>query len=128
MLLRIAFLLLVAAVSRGADFGALLKSEWEYTMEQSPTWASQLGDRRWNDRWPDVSLTAIESQQKHRLELLEKLRSISRDSLPPADRVWMLAEIGSTFAGGGPNGPARSQRAPVRSFVPTRPVSAHRHA
>ncbi len=38
---------------------ALFAAEWDYLMEQNPTSASMLGDRRWNDRWPDVSLDAI---------------------------------------------------------------------
>ncbi len=37
----------------------LFAREWEYGLQQSPTRASQLGDRRWNDRWRDVSLEAI---------------------------------------------------------------------
>src|SRR4051812_12526711 len=36
----------------------LFKDEWEYTMEQAPAWASQLGDRRWNEQWGDASLEA----------------------------------------------------------------------
>ena len=47
---------------------------------------------------------------------------------PPTERAWIVPEIGSTFAGGGPNGLARTQRAPARSFVSTRPTSAHRHS
>ncbi len=86
-MIRFALLLLFAVNVLAGDFAALLKAEWEYTMEHSPTWASQLGDRRWNNRWPDVSLAAFDEQQKHRLALMEKLRGISRESLPAADRL-----------------------------------------
>ena len=37
----------------------LFTAEWDYDMQQSPEWASTLGDRRWNDRWPDDSLEAF---------------------------------------------------------------------
>ncbi len=43
----------------GQKLHALFAAEWDYLMEQNPTQASMLGDRRWNDRWPDVSLDAI---------------------------------------------------------------------
>ena len=51
----------------------LLAAEWEYTMEQSPVWASQLGDRRWNDRWPDLSVAAEERGAAHGREFLARL-------------------------------------------------------
>ncbi len=69
------------------DFKKLLADEWQWTMEQSPTWASQLGDRRWNDRWPDVSLARQAAQQEHRLALVARLKSIARSSLPAEQRV-----------------------------------------
>ncbi|MDB6034282.1 MAG: hypothetical protein JWM16_4620 [Verrucomicrobiales bacterium] len=66
---------------------ALLEKEWDYTMEQSPTWASQLGDRRWNDRWDDVSLSATEKRYKHVFQVLDGLSKIRRQELSPADQL-----------------------------------------
>ena len=79
------FVLSVAACAD--DFKKLLAEEWQWTMEQSPTWASQLGDRRWNDRWPDVSLARQAEQQEHRLALVARLKSILRESLPAEHRL-----------------------------------------
>ena len=48
-------------------------AEWDWTMQQNPTWASRLGDRRWNDRWEDLSIENIELQYQHRREALATL-------------------------------------------------------
>ena len=66
---------------------ALLDANWDYTMEQAPTWASSLGDRRWNDRWEDLSTDALEKHHDHDLDLLAKLRKINRRRLAPADQL-----------------------------------------
>jgi uncharacterized protein (DUF885 family) len=66
---------------------ALFEKEWEYAMEQSPMSASQLGDRRWNDHWDDVSLTAIERRHAHRGQVLEQLHAIDRRKLAPPDQL-----------------------------------------
>lgn len=66
---------------------AIFDADWEHSMETSPTWASQLGDRRWNDRWPDLSLSAIEREHTRDLQMLEKLNAIQRDALPAADQL-----------------------------------------
>jgi uncharacterized protein (DUF885 family) len=65
----------------------LFEAEWEYAMREFPTWASALGDRRYNDRWPDLSLAAIERRHRHAAETLARLRAIDRARLTPADQL-----------------------------------------
>jgi uncharacterized protein (DUF885 family) len=65
----------------------LFAAEWDYQLEQYPTWASRLGDRRWNDRWGDESLEAIDRRNRHYVEVLIQLGSIKREELAPADRL-----------------------------------------
>ena len=67
-----------------ADF---LAREWNYTMEQAPTWASSLGDRRFNDRWPDESLDAIAARHAHDQKTLADLQAIDRTALSPANQL-----------------------------------------
>ena len=65
----------------------LFTNEWDYQMEQHPTWASTLGDRRWNDRWGDISLEAIAKRHDHDIETLAKLKKIDRGALSTADQL-----------------------------------------
>lgn len=66
---------------------ALLDEDWEYWQQESPTWASHLGDKRFNDRWSDVSLAAIERRQQHRLDVLKRLQAIPDAGLTDSDRL-----------------------------------------
>ena len=66
---------------------ALFDREWEWELTQDPLWASYLGDRRWNDRWEDISPNALASRQAHRESVLKELAAIPRDALSPADRL-----------------------------------------
>lgn len=65
----------------------LFAAEWDYDMEQSPTRASSMGDRRWNDRWPDLSLEARRLRHEHDKEVLARLRAINRAGLSAADQL-----------------------------------------
>jgi prolyl oligopeptidase len=42
-------------------------------MRENPTWASSLGDLRYNDQWGDSSLEAIEESHRKDREVLERL-------------------------------------------------------
>ncbi|HEX7517200.1 MAG TPA: DUF885 domain-containing protein [Chthoniobacterales bacterium] len=64
-----------------------LESEWNYEMEQNPTRASSLGDRRWNDRWGDRSLEAMRKREEHTTDALARLAKIDRAQLSPADQL-----------------------------------------
>jgi uncharacterized protein (DUF885 family) len=65
----------------------LFNAEWDYSMEQSPEGASELGDRRWNDRWSDESLGAYTRRYAHNREVLADLKKINRTSLSAADQL-----------------------------------------
>lgn len=71
----------------GDILNAGFERAWEWEMEQNPTRASELGDRRWNDRWPDVSLQAIEARNQFRVAALEEMKRIDRAALSPADQL-----------------------------------------
>jgi len=65
----------------------LFDRDWEYQMEQNPLWASSLGDRRWNDKWPDESLPAIHARYEHARHSLKALHAINRARLSPENQV-----------------------------------------
>ena len=65
----------------------LFADEWEYTLREQPTFASYQGDTRYNDRWPDLSLSAIEQRQAHRLEVVQQINAIDVTTLAAADKL-----------------------------------------
>ncbi|MDP7276105.1 MAG: DUF885 domain-containing protein [Planctomycetaceae bacterium] len=71
----------------GTTLNRLIDSEWEWRLREQPTFASYLGDRRYNDRWPDVSLIAITRRHQHRVEILETLKGIDGKALTADDRL-----------------------------------------
>ena len=94
LLLLVMFAILGVALPRSQEPGpsakalrALFDAEWQWELEQDPVDASLLGDRRYNDRWRDDSLSAIERRHQHRVETLARLENISRQELSPADQL-----------------------------------------
>jgi len=66
---------------------ALFDRDWEYQMEHDPVNASQLGDRRWNDKWPDVTLPSLQAQFQHGNATLRELHAIDRRRLSAEDQL-----------------------------------------
>lgn len=62
-------------------------SEWQRTLENNPTFASFLGDKRYNARWDDMSIAAIEARNRRNVETLARLKQIDRAKLPAADQI-----------------------------------------
>ena len=69
------------------DFRALLDEAWEWRLSDDPVFASRLGDRRFNDRWRDLSLDAFEARQETRRDFLRRLRQIDMGTLPETERL-----------------------------------------
>src|SRR5437763_444699 len=71
----------VPKIDPGIALHSLFDAEWDYGLQQNPLFASTLGDRRWNDKLPDASLAAAETDFSHTQETLKKLAAIDRAAL-----------------------------------------------
>jgi uncharacterized protein (DUF885 family) len=65
----------------------LFNVAWDQEMQERPEDASELGDRRWNDRWMDRSLEAYALRDKNNHEILAKLAKIDRKQLSKTDQL-----------------------------------------
>ena len=89
------FLTAIAAliVSSGAqagpaeDFNALIDEAWNWQLNESPIWASMLGDRRANTRWDDISLDATNRRYREQREFMTRLQAIDPASLNARDEL-----------------------------------------
>jgi len=66
---------------------ALFAREWENDLRESPTFASSIGDRRFDGLWDDVSLAAVARRELHERAVLEELGRIPRAELSAADAL-----------------------------------------
>lgn len=69
------------------EFHAVLDAEWQRQMTEYPEWASALGDNRYNDRWTDRSLVAIERRAQAERAVLERVQAIDPGALPEQERM-----------------------------------------
>jgi len=69
------------------DLNALIDESWEALLAFSPMFASQLGDRRYNDRWGERSIAAVEASQAQTRDFLRRVYAIDRSALSEADQL-----------------------------------------
>ncbi len=70
-----------------ARFTALLDEEWEWGLRESPTFATFLGDERYNDKLPDLSLEAEARRDAHTREVHQRLLKLDRARLSEANQL-----------------------------------------
>ncbi len=76
-----------ADIDPAKQLGSLLAAEWQRWLASNPEEASLLGEHRFDDRWTDASLTAIEARHRDDAQALLKLLEIDRERLSPADQL-----------------------------------------
>jgi uncharacterized protein (DUF885 family) len=63
--------------ARRAQFTQLLADEWEYELRESPEYATQVGDNRYNDRWSDYSVEHQLQQGKDAQQWLTRFQAVN---------------------------------------------------
>jgi uncharacterized protein (DUF885 family) len=84
---------LAAAAVAGVTDPALrsvLADHWEYTMRWSPTWATTLGDHRYDDRLAPRDAASIASAQAEHDAILARVVALDAGQLGEVDRVTAL--------------------------------------
>ena len=76
-----------AATDAHTALQSLLADEWERGLRESPESATGSGDHRFDDRWTDLSLSAIAAREQGDRAALARARAIDRHALGDNDRV-----------------------------------------
>jgi uncharacterized protein (DUF885 family) len=71
------------------NLAKLFVNHWLFTLEQEPTWATELGVHDFDDRIDDNAKSAIEARRNFRRELLGRARGIDRASLGAGDAAHL---------------------------------------
>jgi uncharacterized protein (DUF885 family) len=62
-------------------------AQWQQEMQSNPTWASFLGDRRYNREWADLSTAGRGQQRQSNLAALDSVQAIDLELLDSNERV-----------------------------------------
>ncbi|HEY2745501.1 MAG TPA: DUF885 domain-containing protein, partial [Polyangia bacterium] len=68
-------------------FHEFLDAEWDWAMHEYPTWATQVGDPRFDDKLTDYSSAAIERRKAHQRDVVPRLEHIDRKKLTPPEQL-----------------------------------------
>jgi len=72
---------------RSPELWALLDEYVGWLLRENPTWASQRGDRRFDERLPEVDPEAVTRRLQARREFLSELEGLDRARFSEADRT-----------------------------------------
>jgi uncharacterized protein (DUF885 family) len=75
-------------------FDALLDRQWQYQLAHSPEFASIIGDKRYNDRWSDYSLAAVEADRKATADLLAQFKDVDATALDQQRQLSLKMMLG----------------------------------
>lgn len=76
-----------AAEGATARLAALFEREWQRDLADDPLLATYRGDTRYDDRWPDLTPTALKARDAANARVLSDLAAISREALSTADQL-----------------------------------------
>ncbi|MBC8554628.1 MAG: DUF885 domain-containing protein [Candidatus Brocadiales bacterium] len=74
-------------INKNMELNDLLKNYWEYILEQMPTFATYIGDHRYNSRLEDLSEAAINKQADHFKGLLDEAEKIDENLLTDNNKL-----------------------------------------
>jgi len=77
----------MAYADAARDFEMLLDEAWEWQLRENPVFASRLGDRRYNDKWADMTIEAVERRHEEQRRFLDRLLAIDPSALEETDRL-----------------------------------------
>ncbi|HEY6065258.1 MAG TPA: DUF885 family protein, partial [Thermoanaerobaculia bacterium] len=69
-----------------ARLHALLDEAWQFELREDPIFATSVGDHRYDDRLPSVSVSDQARRAEARRKLLDRLRAIDPSGLDETDR------------------------------------------
>jgi len=90
LLAPLGFLAFDSAFAAKSANGPLLKmfdTVWQEDLVDDPLMATQLGDARYNDKLPDMSVEGLDRRNKKNFSRLQSLAKMNRDKLEKADQL-----------------------------------------
>jgi uncharacterized protein (DUF885 family) len=82
-----------AAATPSGALAALCDEYWQGFLAASPTFATSIGDTRFDDRLDDNSPAGRERDRKRLEGVLSRARALDANALPPADRLTRAALV-----------------------------------
>jgi uncharacterized protein (DUF885 family) len=92
----------VERLTESETLRVLLEEEWEFRLRENPGFATYIGDRRFDDRWTDLSEAAIERRREAQRGFLARIRAIDVSKLSADERLnhqLMLRDLETDVAG-----------------------------